>query len=85
MSTRSTQARPLSLKLLFSCTGIPAFAPANGNLQFCFMDVWQGDAAVLNSQLGEIVLIDDGAQDKQGCGSRIWGGSDHGKEDSCEE
>ncbi len=37
-----------------------AFAQANGKLQIHFMDVGQGDSAVLVSPLGEIVLFDDG-------------------------
>ena len=46
----------------FLCVLIPlsAFAQANGKLQIHYMDVGQGDGAVLISPLGEIVLFDDG-------------------------
>jgi len=37
-----------------------AFGQANGKLQIHFMDVGQGDGAVLISPSGEIVLFDDG-------------------------
>jgi len=37
-----------------------AFGQANGKLQIHFLDVGQGDGAVLISPLGEIVLFDDG-------------------------
>jgi beta-lactamase superfamily II metal-dependent hydrolase len=39
---------------------ISAFGQANGKLQIHFMNVGQGDGAVLISPLGEIVLFDDG-------------------------
>ena len=44
--------------------GLPsiAYAQANGKLQIHFMDVGQGDGAVLISPQGEIVLFDDGAR-----------------------
>lgn len=38
-----------------------AFGQANGNLQIHFMDVGQGDGAVLISPRGEVVLFDSGA------------------------
>jgi beta-lactamase superfamily II metal-dependent hydrolase len=38
-----------------------AFCQANGKLQIHFMDVGQGDGALLVSPLGETVLFDDGA------------------------
>src|SRR5437762_13233896 len=37
------------------------FAQANGKLQIHFMDVGQGDGALLISPQGEMVLFDDGA------------------------
>ena len=37
-----------------------AFAQANGKLQIHYMDVGQGDGAVLISPLGEVVLLDNG-------------------------
>lgn len=47
-----------SLLLLAS----PAYAQANGNLQIHFMDVGQGDGALLISPQGETVLFDDGVK-----------------------
>lgn len=38
------------------------FGQANGKLQIHFMDVGQGDGAVLISPLGEVVLFDDGVK-----------------------
>lgn len=46
--------------LLPVMAAISAFAQANGKLQIHFMNVGQGDGAVLISPLGEIVLFDDG-------------------------
>ena len=46
-----------------------AFAQANGKLQIHYMDVGQGDGAVLISPLGEIVLFDDGVLNQ--CGKPI--------------
>jgi competence protein ComEC len=37
-----------------------ALAQSNGHLQLHFMDVWQGDGALLISPKGETVLFDDG-------------------------
>jgi hypothetical protein len=37
-----------------------AFAQANGKLQINYMDVGQGDGAVLISPLGEVALFDIG-------------------------
>lgn len=45
--------------LLLSLTSL-AFGQANGKLQIHFIDVGQGDAAVLISPEGEIVLFDNG-------------------------
>src|SRR4030095_13754441 len=42
------------------CCASTGFAQANGKLQIHFMDVGQGDGAVLISPLGEAVLFDDG-------------------------
>ncbi|MBZ5538181.1 MAG: MBL fold metallo-hydrolase [Acidobacteriia bacterium] len=39
-----------------------AFSQGNGKLQLHFMDVGQGDAAVLISPRGEVVLFDNGVQ-----------------------
>jgi beta-lactamase superfamily II metal-dependent hydrolase len=47
------------LVLLVSTAG---FAQANGNLQVHFMNVGQGDGAVLISPLGEVVLFDNGVR-----------------------
>ena len=46
-----------------------ALAQANGKLQIHYMDVGQGDAAVLISPLGEVVLFDDGVLNQ--CGKPI--------------
>jgi competence protein ComEC len=51
--------RLLSLLCLFLFT-IPAYAQANGKLQIHYMDVGQGDGAVLISPQGEILLFDNG-------------------------
>jgi beta-lactamase superfamily II metal-dependent hydrolase len=40
-----------------------AFGQANGNLQLHFIDVGQGDGALLVSPLGETILFDDGTTD----------------------
>jgi len=45
--------------LLFSLTAV-AFGQANGKLQIHFMDVGQGDGAILISPRGETVLFDNG-------------------------
>ncbi len=39
------------------------FGQANGKLQVHFMDVGQGDGAILISPLGETVLFDNGVRD----------------------
>src|SRR3954463_6144144 len=41
-----------------------AYAQANGKLQIHYMDVGQGDGAVLISPMGEVVLFDDGVQNQ---------------------
>lgn len=51
--------RLLSLLCLFLFT-ISAYGQANGRLQIHYMDVGQGDGAVLISPLGEILLFDNG-------------------------
>jgi competence protein ComEC len=43
-----------------------AFGQANGKLQIHFMDVGQGDGAVIISPLGESVLIDNGGLNQCG-------------------
>jgi beta-lactamase superfamily II metal-dependent hydrolase len=48
---------------------VSAFAQANGKLQIHYMDVGQGDGAVLISPLGEVVLFDDGVLNQ--CGKPI--------------
>ena len=42
------------------CLPTVAFAQANGALQIHYMDVGQGDGAVLISPLGQVVLFDNG-------------------------
>jgi len=42
--------------------GSSLFGQANGNLQLHFIDVGQGDGALLISPMGETVLFDDGRQ-----------------------
>ena len=48
---------------------VSALAQANGKLQIHYMDVGQGDAAVLISPLGEVVLFDDGVVNQ--CGKPV--------------
>lgn len=48
------------LTILFIASA--AYSQANGKLQIHFMDVGQGDGAVLISPLGEVVLFDNGVQ-----------------------
>ena len=48
------------LPLAFLLLASPAYPQANGKLQLHFMDVGQGDGAVLISPGGEVVLFDDG-------------------------
>jgi Predicted hydrolase (metallo-beta-lactamase superfamily) len=56
------------LKRLYLLMGLclffnnPLFGQANGNLQLHFIDVGQGDGALLISPMGETVLFDDGRQ-----------------------
>jgi competence protein ComEC len=50
----------LQLTVLFFSFTTFAFGQANGKLQIHFMDVGQGDGAVLISPLGETVLFDNG-------------------------
>jgi competence protein ComEC len=55
--------RRLLLLCLFTlCLTLQAFAQGNGNLQIHFMNVGQGDGAVLISPRGEVVLFDDGVR-----------------------
>ncbi|HEU4596239.1 MAG TPA: MBL fold metallo-hydrolase [Pyrinomonadaceae bacterium] len=49
---------------LFLCSA-PAFGQGNGKLQIHYMDVGQGDGAILISPLGETVLFDNGVW--EGC------------------
>ncbi|MCX5814369.1 MAG: MBL fold metallo-hydrolase [Proteobacteria bacterium] len=46
--------------ILLCCVVSIAFGQANGNLQLHFIDVGQGDAAILISPEGETVLFDNG-------------------------
>jgi beta-lactamase superfamily II metal-dependent hydrolase len=55
--------------LLFVCLPLPLYAQANGQLQIHYIDVGQGDAAVLISPLGEIALFDNGVLNQ--CGKPI--------------
>ena len=48
--------------LLHLAAALPALAQANGKLQIHFMDVGQGDGAILISPQGETVLFDDGVR-----------------------
>jgi beta-lactamase superfamily II metal-dependent hydrolase len=50
----------LAAFILLLCLTSVAFGQANGKLQIHFMDVGQGDAAVLISPKGETVLFDNG-------------------------
>jgi beta-lactamase superfamily II metal-dependent hydrolase len=52
--------RILQLTVLFFSLTTLAFGQANGKLQIHFMDVGQGDGAILISPLGETVLFDNG-------------------------
>ena len=47
---------------LFVVTAASVFGQENGNLQLHFMNVGQGDGAVLISPLGEVVLFDNGVR-----------------------
>src|SRR5213592_3335347 len=62
MRRRSLMRRFLAVAVVV--LGLPsiAYAQANGKLQIHFMDVGQGDGAVLISPQGEIVLFDDGVR-----------------------
>jgi len=52
-----------ALLLLLAVTA-PAFGQANGKLQIHFMDVGQGDGAILISPQGETVLFDTGVRNQ---------------------
>lgn len=52
--------RRLLFGLISILVPLSAFAQANGKLQIHYMNVGQGDGAVLISPLGEVVLFDDG-------------------------
>ena len=52
--------RRIAILLLAVVCPISAYAQANGKLQIHYMDVGQGDGAVLISPFGEVVLFDDG-------------------------
>src|SRR3954469_3976874 len=52
--------RRIAILLLAVVCPISSFAQANGKLQIHYMDVGQGDGAVLISPFGEVVLFDDG-------------------------
>ena len=62
MASGRRLVRPTFLAVLaLAGTGI-AFGQANGKLQIHYVDVGQGDAAVLISPLGQVVLFDDGVE-----------------------
>src|SRR4051812_48124254 len=61
--------RLLAVAALALCWCSSAFAQANGKLQIHYMDVGQGDGAILISPLGEVVLFDDGVLNQ--CGKPI--------------
>jgi beta-lactamase superfamily II metal-dependent hydrolase len=62
MASGRRLVRPMFLAALaLAGTGI-AFGQANGKLQIHYVDVGQGDAAVLISPLGQVVLLDDGVE-----------------------
>lgn len=54
--------KPILLLAVLLAFTAPVFAQGNGKLQIHFMDVGQGDGAVLVSPQGEVVLFDDGVQ-----------------------
>ncbi len=60
---RSLSSSALLLAGALALCVSPASGQANGKLQIHFMDVGQGDGAVLISPQGEIVLFDDGVKD----------------------
>jgi beta-lactamase superfamily II metal-dependent hydrolase len=53
--------RSLSLLAALLCVCLAGLAQVNGKLQIHFIDVGQGDGAVLISPKGEVALFDDGA------------------------
>ncbi len=61
MNRRRAVATCLVLLLLLLTTSA-AFGQANGRLQLHFMNVGQGDGAVLISPAGEVVLFDNGVR-----------------------
>src|SRR5262245_59748531 len=58
--------RALLLAVLTVVLPSVALAQANGKLQIHYMDVGQGDGAVLITPLGEVVLFDDGVVNQCG-------------------
>ncbi len=50
----------LFLALVVPVCAVSAYGQANGKLQIHYMDVGQGDGAVLISPLGEVLLFDNG-------------------------
>jgi beta-lactamase superfamily II metal-dependent hydrolase len=54
--------RLLSALLLVCLQGLPALGQANGHLQLHFINVGQGDGAILISPGGETVLFDNGVR-----------------------
>src|SRR6187401_1697168 len=59
----------IAIFLLAVVCPISVFAQANGKLQIHYIDVGQGDAAVMISPRGEVVLFDDGVLNQ--CGKPI--------------
>ena len=50
----------VSLAVILALSSVAAFGQANGKLQIHFMDVGQGDGAILIAPSGETVLFDNG-------------------------
>jgi beta-lactamase superfamily II metal-dependent hydrolase len=62
-----------SLALLAGVLSHLAFGQANGKLQIHFMDVGQGDGAVLISPQGQVVLFDGGQREGLPQAARLLG------------
>ena len=62
MNATSRRATILCLSLFFLLSTLASAAPKVGKLQIHFMDVGQGDGALLVSPMGETVLFDTGVR-----------------------
>lgn len=62
MAAHRSLTRPILLAISALAITAVAFGQANGKLQIHYIDVGQGDAAVLISPLGQVVLFDDGVE-----------------------